>query len=245
MKALWRYDWEKSGVKMVLVTGFLFLLVACIYGLSIYSHVSPSVLKGGGRHYEVSMEFYDARMLPIWGLPLVLSWLSGRLMSDDKQSGWMKLCGAMPLTARQYVTEKYLIGLAFMGTSMVFVLLCQVVYVVWLGVFDGWFLTLFFLRYMMVFLMVSGVFTVLAYWKGFGFAALCEVLLLVGVPLLAVLTAWVIGSRGGGEFLYRLADIIEWLYYQPTGIVCCSIGSVAVYVLSYILCLSIARRSGT
>ena len=242
MKALWRYDWEKSGVKMVLVTGFLFLLVACIYGLSIYSHVSPSVLKGGGRHYEVSMEFYDARMLPIWGLPLVLSWLSGRLMSDDKQSGWMKLCGAMPLTARQYVTEKYLIGLAFMGTSMVFVLLCQVVYVVWLGVFDAWYLTLFFLRYMMVFLMVSGIFTVLAYRKNFGVAVLCEVLLLVGMPILAILITWVTGSRVVYIF-FRIGDIIEWLYYQPTGIVCCSIGSAVIYVLSYILCLRIGNRN--
>lgn len=239
MKALWKHDWYKSGVKLVLLTGALCLLVLCFYGLSIYAHVG--LTKGRSYSVRLSMDFYDARMLPIWLLPLITTWIAGKMITDDERCGWRKLCMAMPVTSRQYVTQKYLFGLVFMGASMVFVLLCQIMYVVWIGVFDWRYLTLFFLRYMMVFLTVSAVFTVLALWKSFGFALLWEFLLLIVLPVVWLTAAGVFSLPRLTYAFFRIGDMIEWLYYRPIGIVCGGIGSVVVYVLSYILCLKIAE----
>ena len=242
MKALWKYDWYKSGIKLAVLVGAMFLLVAITYGLSIYAYVSPLNLKGSPPPFRVIVGFYDARMLPIWGLPLLTTWITGRMLTDDEQCGWRRLSGAMPLTAWQYITEKYLFGLAFMGGSIVLVMLCQTVYVVWLGVFDGWLLTLFFLRYVMVFLMTSAVFTVLSLCRSFSFAVLCEVLVLIVLPVIWLLGGAIFNARPLLYAIWHIGDAVAWLYYQPEGIVCGSITAVVLYGLSYVACLRIAKH---
>ena len=240
MKALWKYDWYKSGAKLSVLVGGLCLLVMVVYGVSIYVHVSPSMLKGE-RSYDSVLSFYDARMLPIWSLPLVTTWITGKMLTDDKQCGWRRLCGALPLTVRQYITEKYLFGLVFMGGSMVLVMLCQTVYVVWLGVFDGRLLMLFFLRYMMVFLMTSAVFNVLALCRDFGFALLCELLVLIVLPVFWLLGSSIFNAKPLLYAAWHIGDAIMWLYYQPEGIVCGGILAVVLYGISYVACLYIGR----
>ena len=240
MKALWKYDWYKSGIKLVVLVGGLFLLVAVTYGMSIYGQGLLPVVRVG-QDSNSMRSFYDVNILPIWGLPLLTTWITGKMLTDDEQCGWRRFSGAMPLTSWQYITEKYLFGLMFMGGSMVLVMLCQTVYVVWLGVFDGWFLTLFYLRYMMVFLMTSAVFTVLALCRSFGFALLCEVLVLIVAPVLEIVGVYLTRSPQAAHEFLRIRDAIEWLYQQPEGILCGSIAAVVLYGLSYVACLYIGK----
>ncbi len=245
MKALWIQDWYRIGKKITVLMAVLFVLMVCFYGSYRLSQMG---WVQAAPHYTVEFihknrilwYFYNDTLPIIWSFPLVSVWLSGKLVSDDRRSGWGNLCRAMPLTARQYVTEKYLFGLAFMGVGLAAVLLCHTVYVVLAGVFDLWFLTLFALKYIMVLLSVSALLNVLTFRKSFLFAVLCGVLVFWLLPGLLV-TDWFGMNRG---FEHAVTDIINWLFRQPKGIVLGSAAAVALHGLSYMLSLQIAARSG-
>ena len=239
MKALWKHDWYLSGKKLTAVLCLLAAFVVLYYlVLTFLSKNHP----GHGSTNTLFVDFYSGNILPMWALPLLAGAMPGKMMEDDRRCGWERLCQAMPLTARQYVTEKYLFGLAFMGGSIVVVMLCQTVYVVWLGAFDGWYLTLFFLRYAMVFLWLSGMVTVLTLWKNLPLALLA----VTGAAVLLPIILSLVGDAYwfGQEMLVRIGHFLEWLFDDPTGIVCGSISSVLLYGLSYVLARKIAERKG-
>ena len=243
MKALWKHDWYRIGLKMTALLAFLLLLTILFYRHAFVTEIPHYIFKNMPQNRILWYCYNDTSpVFVIWAFPLATAWVSGKMVSDDRRFSWEKLCRAMPLTTWRYVTEKYLFGCAFMLGSTALVMLCQTVYVLTVGVFDGWFMTLFFLRYMMVLLSVSAILTVLTYWKSFFFAVLFAVMLFLLLPaLLSTLfdNQWFV--FGIGTPLYRImTKIFDWLFHQPKGIICGSMAAVVLYGLSYILCLRIA-----
>ena len=215
MKALWKHDWYRIGLKMTALLAFLLLLTILFYRHAFVTEIPHYIFKNMPKNRILWYCYNDTSpVFVIWAFPLATAWVSGKMVSDDRRFSWEKLCRAMPLTTWRYVTEKYLFGCAFMLGSTALVMLCQTVYVLTVGVFDGWFMTLFFLRYMMVLLSVSAILTVLK-WFVFG----------IGTPLYRIVT-----------------KIFDWLFHQPKGIICGSMAAVVLYGLSYILCLRIAGK---
>ena len=212
MKALWKHDWYRIGLKMTALLAFLLLLTILFYRHAFVTEIPHYIFKNMPKNRILWYCYNDTS--PVF----VTTW--------------------------RYVTEKYLFGCAFMLSSTALVMLCQTVYVLTVGVFDGWFMTLFFLRYMMVLLSVSAILTVLTYWKSFFFAVLFAVMLFLLLPaLLSTLfdNQWFV--FGTGTPLYRImTKIFDWLFHQPKGIICGSAAAVVLYGLSYILCLRIAGK---
>lgn len=245
MKALWKHDWYRIGWGMTALLMIWFVLTILSYRHAFVTEIPHYIFKNMPKNRILWHCYNDTSpFFVIWTFPLAATWFSGKLVNADRHSGWEKLCRAMPLTTWRYVTEKYLFGCAFMLGSTALVMLCQTVYVLTVGVFDGWFLTLFFLRYMMVLLSVSAVLTFITYWKSFGRAMLFAILLFLLLPaLLSTLfdNQWFV--FGPGTPLYRIVTkIFDWLFHQPKGIICGSAAAVVLYGLSYVLCLRIAGK---
>lgn len=241
MRALLKYDWHKSGLKITAACGFIAVMVILFY----FQSLSFIIGFTGFDKAEIFYLFYGTYLLPIWGLPVITVCISGRMIDDDRRSGWYRLSISMPFTRRQYISEKYLFGLICMGVCIVYVMLIQTVYVIILNVFDIRLLMLFFLRYLMVFAAVSSVITFLSVWKSFGAALLVAVMLLMVLPL--VLTIFLAGYDESGKFLtdtfINMIEEVSRLFYDPDGIVCGSITAVVMYALSYFLSLEVFERS--
>ena len=248
MKALWKNDWYRMGRKMLLVLTVLFAATVLSYESDLARRGSHYIIRNMESN-RILWHFYsqivsemDRGGMVIWVFTLATVWLTGKLMHGDRRSGWHQLCRAMPLTAWQYITEKYLFGLVFMGGSMALVMLCQTVYVLRIGVFDGWFLMLFFLRYMAVFLLWAALLNVVTFRWGFGTALLWAGLTYWLVPSLLSL---LLDNSWSGYRTYtgfRFSHLIEWVLYQPKGIVVFAAVAAGVYILSYVLCLLFAER---
>lgn len=227
MKALWKYDWYRSGWQVVTAVVCILPLLLLFYGVVEFVPVDFS-------WQSTFSAYYGSAILPTWLFPLFTCVMVGRLIDDDRRSGWDRLCQAMPLTVRQYIREKYLLGLYGMVGSGVMVLLCHGIYTAAQGVLDIGYLMLFFLRYLMVFLVMLAVVTVLTTAKNL-WAALTVSLLLPFV-VYGVVTFILPGT------IWLFADSCDWLFHTPLGILVGGAAAVVLYGLSYPLCVRIAEN---
>lgn len=250
MKALFRYDWEKSGQKLLILFGISTAVIAILYVL-YYLFIGYSDLGGNDL-----LSYYTAiKRNPFGGLPLNLlvifsACLSGKLIDDDRHSGWYNLCMAMPLSRSKYVREKYLFGLIFMAAAIVFTCIVHTVIITIKYPFlKGNTLTvlfypiLYYLRFYMIYGILTAVITFLTFCKNFGVGLLVPMIILIVIPMIFVIIISITENRMITDVFYGILNYIDNLQNTARGVIFGNIASVLTYVLSYFLSLLVVKRA--